>query len=337
MEPPPPLRRITGRAVTTVLSFLVRRFLLTLPLLFIVSVMAFSLVHLLPGDPALVILGPEAPKSAVAALRSQLGLDQPVYIQYAHWLGQVLHGDLGRSLVDNTPVSSLIAQRLGATVELAILTFVFSTVLAVPLGIIAAKGRSTAVDYMSSGLALGGLSIPHFWLAMLLIVFFAVRMHWLPASGYVPLTADLAANLRFMILPVVATGLREAGVLARFTRSSMVEVLGADYVRTARAKGLSERIVVVKHAMRAAMIPVITASGLQIAGLLGGLVITESVFLIPGFGRLIVDSVFTRDITVIQGCVLVAALLVVGVNLAVDVIYTLVDPRISLSTGGSQP
>lgn len=316
------------------LSFFLRRLLLTLPLLFLVSLLAFSLVHLLPGDPAMVILGPEAPKAAVEAFRIKLGLNDPIYVQYAHWLGRALHGDLGRSLVDNTPVSALIEQRLGATVELAILTFAFSAVLAIPLGAIAALRRATAVDYASSSLALGGLSIPHFWLAMLMILFFAVRLHWLPASGYVPFMVDPRANLAFMIMPVVATGFREAGVIARFTRSSMLEVLGADYVRTARAKGLAEVVVVLKHAMRTALIPVITASGLQVAGLLGGLVITESVFLIPGFGRLIVDSVFTRDITVIQGSVLVAALLVVGVNLVVDVIYSLVDPRIQLSTGG---
>lgn len=318
------------------LTYLVRRFLLAMPLLFLVSVMAFSLVHLLPGDPAMVILGPEAPKSAVVAMRARLGLDQPVYVQYAQWLGRVLHGDLGRSLVDNTPVSGLIAQRLGATVELAILTFLVSTAIAVPLGIIAARSRASFVDYISSGLALGGLSVPSFWLALLLIVFFAVRLRWLPASGYVPIDQDLASNLKFMILPVLATALREAGVMARFVRSSMLEVLGADYVRTARAKGLAEPGVVLKHAMRAALIPVITASGLQIAGLLGGLVITEQVFLIPGFGRLIVDSVFTRDITVIQGSVLVAALLVVAVNLAVDIVYSLVDPRIQLSSGVSR-
>ena len=318
------------------LSFLVRRFLLAIPLLIIVSVMAFSLVHLLPGDPAMVILGPEAPKSAVAALRVRLGLDQPIYVQYLQWLGRALHGDLGRSLVDNTPVAGLIAQRLGATVELAILTVLVSTAVAVPLGIIAARSRATVIDYLSSALALGGLSVPSFWLALLLIVFFAVRLHWLPASGYVPLTQGIASNLKFMILPVLATALREAGVMARFTRSSMLEVLGADYVRTARAKGLAEPGVVLKHAMRAALIPVITASGLQIAGLLGGLVITENIFLIPGFGRLIVDSVFTRDITVIQGSVLVAAVLVVAVNLAVDIIYSLVDPRIQLSSGVSQ-
>lgn len=282
----------------------------------------------------MVILGPEAPKAAVEALRIKLGLNDPIYVQYAHWLGRALHGDLGRSLVDNTAVSVLIRQRLGATVELAILTFAFSAVLAIPLGAIAALRRATAVDYASSSLALGGLSIPHFWLAMMMILFFAVRLHWLPASGYVPLLVDPRANLAFMVMPVVATGFREAGVIARFTRSSMLEVLGADYVRTARAKGLAEVVVVLKHAMRTALIPVITASGLQVAGLLGGLVITESVFLIPGFGRLIVDSVFTRDITVIQGSVLVAALLVVGVNLVVDIIYSLVDPRIQLSTGG---
>ncbi|BDG61643.1 ABC transporter permease [Caldinitratiruptor microaerophilus] len=318
------------------LAYLGRRLLLTIPLLFVVSFVAFGLVHFLPGDPADVILGPEAPREVKEALRVKLGLNLPLHVQYGRWLARVVQGNLGESLVDGSPVAGLIAQRLPATLELTVLTFAVSTLIAVPLGVAAAVRRATVVDYLSSGVALVGLSVPHFWLGMMLILLFAAKLQWLPASGYVPLTQDLRANLMAMALPAMATGLRESGVVARFMRSSLLEVLRSDYVRTARAKGLSERVVIYRHAIRNALVPVITASGLQIAGLLGGLVITETIFVIPGFGRLIVDAIFSRDITVVQGAVLVAAVMVVVVNLVVDVVYSLVDPRVKLGGGGER-
>lgn len=315
------------------LVFLTRRVLLMVPILLLVSLIAFSLIHLIPGDPALVILGPEAPPETVAALRHQLGLDRPLVTQYVTWLGSVLRGDLGRSLVDRQPVTKLIGQRLPATLELAALTFLLSAMIAVPIGIYTATRRGGAADWIGSVAALAGQSIPHFWLGIMLIMFFSLQLHLLPASGYVPIWVNPKANLLSMVLPAFATAAREAAVTTRYLRASLLEVLRQDYVRTARAKGLANRVVILRHAVRNALIPVITASGLQVAALLGGLVITETIFTIPGFGRLIVDAIFQRDIPVVQGAVLCAALMVMVINLLVDLIYSQVDARIKL-TGG---
>ena len=292
--------------------------------------MIFSMINLLPGDPATVILGPEAPESAKQAMREELGLNESIPIQYVNWLGDVLQGDLGDSLVDGVPVLTLILQRLPATIELAIGTFLVALVISVTAGILSASRRGTWVDYISTGFALGGISIPHFWLGMMFIVIFAVGLGWFPASGYEPLFEDPIANLSAMVLPVLATGLRQSGELMRMLRSSLLEELGSDYVRTALSKGLSKRLVVIRHAVRNALIPFVTASGLQIAGLLGGLVVTETVFQIPGLGRLVVDSILSRDYTTVQGAVLVIALIVILVNLLVDILYAMIDPRTRL-------
>lgn len=316
-------------------AFLARRIAMMVPILLLVSLIAFSLIHLVPGDPALVILGPEAPMETVVALRKELGLDRPLPVQYGAWLIRAVQGDLGRSLVDRRPVAALIGQRLPATLQLAFMTFVVSALIAVPIGVYSAVRRGSLFDYVGTVTALAGQSVPNFWLGILLIILFSLKLKWLPSSGYVPFFDDPKANLTALILPAMATGAREAAVIMRFLRSSLLEVLKMDYVRTATAKGLAERIVILRHATRNALIPVITASGLQVAGLLGGLVITETIFTIPGFGRLIVDSIFQRDIPVIQGAVLVAALMVMTVNLAVDAIYSMVDPRIKLSSGGA--
>jgi peptide/nickel transport system permease protein len=312
-------------------AFLIRRLLLTLPILFIVSVACFSLINLIPGDPATVILGPEASEHAKEQMREQLGLNKPIVVQYVDWLGGVLHGDLGKSLVDGTPVSQLILQRLPVTLELALGTFLVSLTIAVVAGILSASKRGTWVDYVSTGFALGGISIPHFWLGMMFIIIFAVYLGWLPASGYVPFFEDPAANIAVMILPVLATGLRESAELMRMLRSSLLEELGSDYVRTAFSKGLSRRVVVIRHAVRNALIPFVTASGLQIAALLGGLVVTEQVFQLPGVGRLIVESILERDYTVVQGAVLTVTVIVILINVLVDLLYAVIDPRIALS------
>jgi peptide/nickel transport system permease protein len=312
-------------------AFLIRRLLLTLPILFIVSVVCFSLINLIPGDPATVILGPEASEQAKEQMREQLGLNKPIVVQYVDWLGGVLHGDLGESLVDGTPVSQLILQRLPVTLELALGTFLVSLTIAVVAGILSASNRGTWVDYVSTGFALGGISIPHFWLGMMFIIIFAVYLGWLPASGYVPFFEDPAANIAVMILPVLATGLRESAELMRMLRSSLLEELGSDYVRTAFSKGLSRRVVVIRHAVRNALIPFVTASGLQIAALLGGLVVTEQVFQLPGVGRLIVESILERDYTVVQGAVLTVTVIVILINVLVDLLYAVIDPRIALS------
>jgi peptide/nickel transport system permease protein len=312
-------------------AFLIRRLLLTLPILFIVSVVCFSLINLIPGDPATVILGPEASEQAKEQMREQLGLNKPIVVQYVDWLGGVLHGDLGKSLVDGMPVSQLILQRLPVTLELALGTFLVSLTIAVVAGILSASKRGTWVDYVSTGFALGGISIPHFWLGMMFIIIFAVNLGWLPASGFVPFFEDPAANIAVMILPVLATGLRESAELMRMLRSSLLEELGADYVRTAFSKGLSRRVVVIRHAVRNALIPFVTASGLQIAALLGGLVVTEQVFQLPGVGRLIVESILERDYTVVQGAVLTVTVIVILINVLVDLLYAVIDPRIALS------
>jgi peptide/nickel transport system permease protein len=316
------------------LAFLVRRLLLTIPILFIVSVICFSMINLIPGDPATVILGPEASQHAKEEMRNRLNLNEPIPVQYVDWLWGVLHGDLGESLIDDTPVSKLILERLPVTIELALGAFAVSFTIAVVVGIVSASRRGTWVDYLSTGAALGGISIPSFWLGMMLIIIFAVNLGILPASGYEPFFQNPVANITAMILPIIATGLRESGELTRMLRSSLLEQLGSDYVRTAFSKGLSRRVVLIRHAVRNALIPFVTASGLQIAGLLGGLVVTETVFQLPGLGRLVVDSIENRDFTTVQGAVLTITLIVVVVNLLIDVLYTIIDPRISVSSKG---
>jgi peptide/nickel transport system permease protein len=315
------------------MRFIVRRLLLTIPILFLVSILAFTLIHLIPGDPARVILGEEATPQAYEALRHQLNLDKPIIVQYVMWMGNVLQGNLGMSIISHVPVSQLIAQRLPATIELTIGTFLVALLIAFPTGILAATRRGKIADYTSTFLALGGMSIPNFWLGMMAIIFFSVHLGWLPASGYVPFMQDPKSNLVAMIMPCLATGIRESAILMRMLRSSLLEVVNMDFVRTAKAKGLNEYKTIVGHVLRNAMIPVVTTSGLMIAGLLGGLVITESIFSIPGFGRLIVESVYNRDYVTVQGAILVSALLVVLVNLIVDLLYAVIDPRIKAGEG----
>ena len=315
------------------LAFVLRRILLTIPVLLLISIMVFSLLHLIPGDPARVILGQDATPGALLALREQLGLTKPLWEQYFSWLFNVLRGNLGNSLQSGLPVALLIEQRLPVTVELAIGTILLAGLIAIPLGILAAVYRGRIADLSAVFSASIGLSIPPFWLGIMLLLLFTVRVHLFPSSGYVPIWQNVGQNLQSMVLPIVATGVREAAVLLRMMRASLVEVLDAEFVRTARAKGLHGWTIVVRHAVRNALIPVLTQSGLQIAGLLGGLVITETIFSLPGFGSLLVTSIFSRDYTIIQGSALVVALLVVGVNLITDICYGLIDPRIRFSRG----
>jgi len=311
------------------MSPFIKRILLVIPTLLLVSMVIFSLLAILPGDPVTAILGQEATPEAALALRAQLGLDDPLYLQYAHWLGGVLHGDLGRSFIDHTPVIDALKQRLPVTIELALGSFIVAILIAVPAGIMAATRPRGVANYFSTLVALFGMSVPHFWLGMMFIVLFAVKLGWLPASGYVPLSEDWRGNLAAMCMPMLATGLRESAILMRMVRSSLLEVLNEDYIRTAFSKGLRDSQVVIGHALRNALIPVVTASGLMVSGLLGGLVITESIFGIPGMGKMIVDAIFQRDYIMVQGGVLAAALMVVLVNLVVDVLYSVIDPRIA--------
>lgn len=313
------------------MTFIIRRILLTIPVLGLVTIMVFSLIHLIPGDVATVVLGEESTPQSRMELRHQLGLDLPLPVQYFHWLGNILHGNLGYSLTDQTSVATTIAQRLPVTIELALASFLVALIISIPTGILAATNRGKLSDYASTVIAFAGMSIPSFWLAIMLVIFFGVRLGWFPTSGYVPLTQDPKANLQAMFLPAVATGFRESAVLMRMLRSSLLEVMSMDYVRTAKAKGLGRWLVIMKHAVRNALIPVVTTSGLALAGLLGGLVLTEQIFSIPGFGKLIVQAIFDRDFITVQGAVLVAAVMVILVNLLVDMAYAVLDPRISVS------
>ncbi len=310
-------------------SRLLQRLLLSIPTLILVSMVVFSLLAVLPGDPVAAILGMESTPEAAAALRLKLGLDDPLLVQYGRWLWAVLHGDLGRSFIDNTPVAEALWQRLPVTIELAVGSFLVALVIAVPAGILSAARPRGWANAIGTLIALFGMSVPHFWLGMMFIILFAVKLGWLPASGFVPLSQDWQANLIAMIMPMVVTGLRESAILMRMVRSSLLEVLNEDYIRTAFSKGLRDWQVVLGHALRNALIPVVTASGLMVSGMLGGLVITESIFGIPGMGKMIVDAIFQRDYVTVQAGVLAATVMVVIVNLCVDLLYSVIDPRIA--------
>jgi len=312
-----------------VFGFVVRRFLTAVPTLLIVTVMVFAIQRALPGDPARVLAGEQQDPEVIAFIRAKYRLDDPVPMQYLAWLSQIARGDLGRSLRTNEPVLGLIASKLPVTVELALLSILFGVALAIPVGVLAAVRKGTSVDYGGTVLALSGLSIPNFWLGIMLILLVSVHLQWLPASGYVPISEGLWENLRRMIMPAFVLGSGLAAVLMRQMRSSMLEVLKQDYVRTARAKGQRGTAVVVRHALRNALIPVTTLLGLQLGGLLSGAVLTEQVFTLPGFGKLVVDAVFNRDYAVVQGVVIVTATAYIAINLLVDMAYALIDPRIS--------
>jgi peptide/nickel transport system permease protein len=275
-----------------------------------------------------ILAGEERDPNVVAYLRQKLHLDEPLPMRYAHWVGGVLQGDLGESVRSQEPVTRLIAQKLPVTIELALLAMTIALVIGIPAGVVSAVGRGTAWDHAANVFALWGLSTPNFWLGILLILLFSVQLGWLPASGYVSPFEDLRANLAAMIMPAFVLGNAIAAVLMRHTRSAMLQVLSADYVRTARAKGLSERVVVLKHALRNALTPIITLGALELGTLLSGAVLTEQVFTIPGFGKLIVDSVFNRDYAVVQGVVLVTATAYIVLNLLADLAYFAVNPRL---------
>ena len=309
-------------------EFLVKRLFTIVPTLVFVSILIFGLQQLLPGDPAVILAGEERDPAVVAFLRAKLHLDEPLPMRYAYWVGGVLRGDLGESVRTQLPVLDLIVQKLPVTVELALLAMVIALLIGIPAGVVSAVGRGTVWDYAANVFALWGLSTPNFWLGILMILLFSVQLGWLPASGYESPFVDLKANLAAMIMPAFVLGNAIAAVLMRHTRSAMLQVLSADYVRTARAKGLSERVVVLKHALRNALTPIITLGALELGTLLSGAVLTEQVFTIPGFGKLVVDSVFNRDYSVVQGVVLVTATAYITLNLLADVAYFLVNPRL---------
>ena len=310
------------------MKLLGRRLLQLVPTIFILSLIIFSLQHLLPGDPALALAGENPDPETVAAIRARYGLDQPLFIQYFYWVGGVLTGDLGVSMRHNLPVTTLIVQKLPVTLQLAIMGIVLALVLGVLGGIVSAVRRNTKTDYVANVVSLAGISIPNFWLGIMLILFFSIHLRWLPASGYVSLFDDWQMSLATTIMPAFVLGTAIAGVIMRHTRSAMIHALESDYVRTARAKGLAPSVVVIKHAMRNALTPIITLGALEFGSLLSGAVLTEQIFAIPGFGKLIVDAVFTRDYAVVQGVVLVTALFYILLNLLADIGYILANPRL---------
>ena len=308
--------------------YLFRRLLATIPVMGVVALFVFALLHLTPGDPAAVIAGDYATAEDIARIHRQLGLDRPLYLQFGAWLGQLLRGDLGTSIFSRLPVTRLIGQRLEPTVVLSITTLLIAVLLAVPLGILAAWRARTWVDRSVMGFAVFGFSIPVFVLGYLLIYLFAIQLDWLPVQGYVSLDRGLGPCLRSILLPSLALGTVYMALIARITRASVLEVLGEDYIRTAHAKGLAAPAVLVSHALKNAAVPIVTIVGIGLTLLIGGVVITESVFALPGIGRLTVDAILRRDYPIIQGVILVFSGVYVLVNLLIDVAYTFLDPRI---------
>jgi peptide/nickel transport system permease protein len=309
-------------------QYLAKRLAAILPTIFFVTVIIFTLQQLLPGDAATIMAGEDQDPTVIAYLRQKLHLDEPIPVRYGYWIWGVLHGDLGESLRIQEPVLGLILQKLPVTLELAAMAMLIALVIGIPAGIVSAVGKDTVWDYAANVIALWGLSTPNFWLGILMILLFSVQLGWLPASGYVSPFEDLRGNLAAMVMPAFVLGNAIAALLMRHTRSAMLQVLNADYVRTARAKGLDERTVVLKHALRNALTPIITLGALEFGTLLSGAVLTEQVFSIPGFGKLIVDAVFNRDYAVVQGVVLFTSTVYIVLNLLADLAYFLVNPRL---------
>lgn len=310
------------------LTYLVKRVLSIIPVLFGISIVTFTLIHLVPGDTVTIILGTNTTAVSAAALRETFGLDRPAPVQYFIWLGGVLHGDFGQSFITGQSIANTIATRLPATMELTFAAMVLSLCIALPAGIIAAIRQYSAADYVGTSVAMVGLSIPSFWLATLLTIVFSVQWHILPPSGFVPFPTDPIGNLKDLILPTVTLGTGLAGVVMRYTRSAMLEVVRQEYIKTAWIKGLPERMVIFKHALRNALVPVVTVIGLQTAYLLGGVVIIEQIFNWPGIGKLLLNAVYQRDYPMVQGVILVIATLFVLINLVVDILYAYLNPRI---------
>ena len=310
------------------LAYTLRRLVLAVPVMMLVATAVFLMLRLTPGDPAGIILGPDATEERRMELRRELGLEDPLLVQYVRWLGKVARGDLGQSLFLNKPVTAAILERAQPTLLLTILALLVSLLIGLPAGVIAAQRRGSWVDLGTMAVAMGGIAMPTFWLGLNLIFLFAVTLRWLPVAGYEPLSAGPWRSLRHLILPAVTLGVAQGALLARMTSSMMLETLSQDYVRTARAKGLVERSVIFRHALRNAFIPLMTVIGLSFAALLGGAVVTEQIFTLPGVGRLLIQAIGRRDFPLVQGTVLVIAALYVLINLVVDLLYAVVDPRI---------
>ncbi|OWT80619.1 MULTISPECIES: ABC transporter permease [unclassified Achromobacter] len=310
------------------IKLILRRVIVAIPTLILVSIIVFALQKLLPGDPVLTLAGEERDPAVLDYLREKYHLNDPMPVQYVAWVKQVLTGDLGKSLRTDVPVTELIAQKLPVTLQLAAMAMVLALIVGIPTGILAAVRKGKLTEYGANVAALSGMSIPNFWLGIILIMVVSVQLRWLPASGYVSPFEDFWLSMKTMLMPAIVLSTSLAAYLMRHTRSSMLEALGADYVRTARAKGVSPRNVVMRHALRNALMPIITLVTLLFGELLAGAVLTEQVFTIPGFGKLVVDAVFNRDYAVVQGVVLCVAVGFIAMNLLADILYIVVNPRL---------
>src|SRR5215467_6017900 len=309
-------------------QYLVRRLMAVIPVLLVVITVIFLMIHLIPGDPAAVMLGPNATADEVAKLRRQMGLDQPIYLQLLTFFGRTLRGDLGDSYFLDRPVVQAVLERVEPTLLLTFYSLFVAVLIGVPAGVAAAVRPNGILDRLLMGSALVGVCVPNFWIALILIYFVAVRWHWLPAMGYASLSAGFGKNLRYMVLPALTLGFNQSALIARITRACMLEILQTEFIRTARAKGLSERTVIQGHAFRNALIPVVTVIGVTFAILIGGAIVTEVVFNIPGLGRLLISGILRRDYPVVQGAVLFITVTYVVINFLVDMTYAFIDPRV---------
>lgn len=312
-------------------AYILKRMIVGLATLVVASMVIFSVLEILPGDPAQVMLGINATPESLAALRHQMGLDQPVFSRYLNWLGGMAVGDFGNSYTYSSPVLDLIAARVVVSLPLALIALALSTAIAIPVGIFAASRRGRTADTIAMGTAQVGVAVPNFWFALLLIYVFAVGLRWVPAGGFPGWQAGIWQGVKSLILPAIALALPQAAILARITRSALLETLGEDYIRTARAKGLPRRTVLWRHALRNAMIPVLTIIGLQFAFLLAGTIIVENVFYLPGLGRLVFQAITQRDLIVVEGVIMLLVASVIVVNLLVDLCYAAIDPRLRTS------
>lgn len=310
------------------LAYTLRRIVSTIPVMAVVALFVFSLLYLAPGDPAAIIAGDQASPADIDRIRASLGLDRPFLVRFGDWAWHIIHGDLGTSIFTNLPVTHLIAQRVEPTVSLMVLTLAFSIIVAVPMGVVAAWKHGSFIDRGVMLLAVFGFSVPVFVVGYILAYIFALQVPWLPVQGYTPIARGIWPWLQNLILPTLTLGSAFIALIARITRATMLEVLSQDYVRTARAKGVGQRPILFVHALKNAAVPIVTVIGLGVAGLIGGAVVTETVFAIPGIGRLVVDSILRRDYPIIQGVVLIFSFVYVLVNLGVDLLYTVFDPRI---------
>lgn len=309
-------------------AYILRRLIATIPVMIVVALFVFFLLHLTPGDPAAVIAGDEATPADIEAVRSKLGLDRPIWEQFALYVWNLLHGDLGTSIFSNLPVLTLVKQRLEPSLVLAISTLTVAVALAIPMGVLAASRARSALDRLVMGFSVLGFAVPVFLVGYLLIYVFSIQLRWLPVQGYRPLSDGIVGTLRSIALPSIALGMTYMALIARITRASMLEVLSEDYIRTARAKGVSRPSILLRHALKNAAVPIVTVVGIGFALLISGVVITETVFNIPGLGRLTVDAILKRDYPIIQGLIILFAAAKVLVNLLIDISYTFFDPRI---------